>query len=169
MTHCQGSPTFCMYVWSSHIARVWISWVRLPILHVVSSTGKNNISLPAFAPENLVLRFVRYDNSSPPFRDHLILHPLPSTSPLSNQPLCQTPGRVALLHAINPLFFSFPARPLLTTPFITVLKYDLLGNIARRPFVCSPSSIDVFLCERSSHAITFGYLESKAVGRHPVV
>ena len=30
--------------------------VRLPILHVVSSTGKMNISLSAFAPENLVSR-----------------------------------------------------------------------------------------------------------------
>ena len=26
----------CMYVWSSHIARVWINRVRLPILLVVS-------------------------------------------------------------------------------------------------------------------------------------
>ena len=26
----------CMYVWSSHIARVWINWARLPILLVVS-------------------------------------------------------------------------------------------------------------------------------------
>ena len=32
----------------------WINWVRLPILLVVSSTGKMNISLLAFAPENLV-------------------------------------------------------------------------------------------------------------------
>ena len=39
-----------MYVWSSHIARV------LPILLVVSSTGKMNISLSSFAPENLVSR-----------------------------------------------------------------------------------------------------------------
>ena len=45
-----------MYVWSSHIARVWINWVRLPILLVVSRTGKMNISLSAFAPENLVSR-----------------------------------------------------------------------------------------------------------------
>ena len=41
----------------THIARVWINRVRLPILLVVSSTGKINIiSLSAFAPENLVSR-----------------------------------------------------------------------------------------------------------------
>ena len=40
----------------THIARVWINRVRLPILLVVSWTGKNNISLSAFAPENLVSR-----------------------------------------------------------------------------------------------------------------
>ena len=46
----------CDHVWS-HITRVWINWVRLPILHVVSWTGKTNISLSAlFAPENLVSR-----------------------------------------------------------------------------------------------------------------
>ena len=39
-----------------HLARVWTNRVRLPILHVVSSRGKTNISLSAFAPENLVLR-----------------------------------------------------------------------------------------------------------------
>ena len=46
-----------MYVCEvTHIARVWINRVRLPILHVVSSTEKINISLSPFAPENLVLR-----------------------------------------------------------------------------------------------------------------
>ena len=40
----------------THIARVWINRVRLPILHVVSRTGKFNISLSAFVPENLVSR-----------------------------------------------------------------------------------------------------------------
>ena len=46
----------CMYVWASHIARVWINRSRLPILLVVSWTGKinTNIFLSAFAPENLV-------------------------------------------------------------------------------------------------------------------
>ena len=40
-----------------HIARrVCINRVKLPTLHVVSSTGKNNISLSQFAPENLVSR-----------------------------------------------------------------------------------------------------------------
>ena len=46
----------CVYVWSSHIAREWINRVRLPILLVVSWTGKINISLSPFAPENLVSR-----------------------------------------------------------------------------------------------------------------
>ena len=45
-----------MYVWSSHIARVKINRVRLPILLVVSRTGKINYSLSPFAPENLVSR-----------------------------------------------------------------------------------------------------------------
>ena len=46
----------CMYVWSSHIARVRINRVKLPILFVVSCTEKMNISLSRFAPENLVLQ-----------------------------------------------------------------------------------------------------------------
>ena len=52
---------YCMYVWSSHVARVRINRVRLPILLVVSRTGKINSSLSPFAPENLVSRdgFVR--------------------------------------------------------------------------------------------------------------
>ena len=40
----------------THIARVWINRVRLPILNVVSWTGKLNVSLSAFAPNNLVSR-----------------------------------------------------------------------------------------------------------------
>ena len=44
------------YIWSSHIARVWINRVKLPILFVVSLRGKINISLSLFAPENLVPR-----------------------------------------------------------------------------------------------------------------
>ena len=40
----------------THTARIWINRVRLPILLVVSWTGKTNISLSAFAPENLVSR-----------------------------------------------------------------------------------------------------------------
>ena len=40
----------------THIARVWINRVRLPILLVVSWAGKMNISLSSFAPENLVSR-----------------------------------------------------------------------------------------------------------------
>ena len=40
----------------THIARVWINRVRLPILLVVSWTGKINISLSPFATENLVSR-----------------------------------------------------------------------------------------------------------------
>ena len=50
------SYCLCMYVWSSRIARVWINRVRLPTLLVVSWTGKMNISLYAFASENLVSR-----------------------------------------------------------------------------------------------------------------
>ena len=38
----------------AHIAGVWINRVRLPVLHVVSSKGKMNISRSAFVPENLV-------------------------------------------------------------------------------------------------------------------
>ena len=38
----------------THIARVWINRVRLPVLHVVGWTGKMNISLSAFVPENLI-------------------------------------------------------------------------------------------------------------------
>ena len=46
-----------MYVWSSHKARVRINRVRLPILLVVSRTGKKMFfSLSPFAPENLVSR-----------------------------------------------------------------------------------------------------------------
>ena len=40
----------------THVARVWINRVRLPILLVVSWTGKMNISLSAFVPENLSSR-----------------------------------------------------------------------------------------------------------------
>ena len=40
----------------THIARVWINRVGLPILLVVSLTGGTNISLFALAPENLVSR-----------------------------------------------------------------------------------------------------------------
>ena len=40
----------------THIAKIWINRVGLPILHVVSWTGKMNVSLSPFAPENLVSR-----------------------------------------------------------------------------------------------------------------
>ena len=40
----------------THIARVWINRARLSILLVVSRTGKMNISLSPFAPENLISR-----------------------------------------------------------------------------------------------------------------
>ena len=47
----------CIFVCMvTHTAIVWINRVRLPILHVVSSTRKMNISLSAFAPEVLVSR-----------------------------------------------------------------------------------------------------------------
>ena len=44
---------YCMV---THIASVWINQVRLPVLHMVSLTGKMNISLSAFVPEYLVSR-----------------------------------------------------------------------------------------------------------------
>ena len=44
-----------MYI-MTHIARVWINRVRLPILLVVSRTGKINIFLSPCVPENLVSR-----------------------------------------------------------------------------------------------------------------
>ena len=40
----------------TYYSRVWINRVRLPILLVVSSTGKMQISLSPFAPDNLVSR-----------------------------------------------------------------------------------------------------------------
>ena len=57
LTPCQPKTVF-LYVWSSHIARVWINRVNLPILLVVSWKGKVNISLSLFAPENLGSRDV---------------------------------------------------------------------------------------------------------------
>ena len=47
---------YVMTIWSSPMATVWIDRVRLPILLVVSLTGKMNISLSPFAPENLISR-----------------------------------------------------------------------------------------------------------------
>ena len=49
------SSLVCMYG-HTHTARVWINRVRLPILLVVSSAGKMNISRSTFSPENLVSR-----------------------------------------------------------------------------------------------------------------
>ena len=52
-----GHTAVYMYVCIvTHIARVPINRVRLPIMLVVSWKGKINISLSAFAPENLVSR-----------------------------------------------------------------------------------------------------------------
>ena len=47
----------CIHVWPSHLERVWINRVRLPILPGISLTGKTNISLSPFAPENVVSRY----------------------------------------------------------------------------------------------------------------
>ena len=44
------------FFFKKHVTKAWINRVRLPVLHVVSWTGKINISLSAFAPENLVSR-----------------------------------------------------------------------------------------------------------------
>ena len=49
----KASAYVCMVITYS---RVWINRVRLPILLVVRRTEKINISLSAFAPENLVSR-----------------------------------------------------------------------------------------------------------------
>ena len=46
----------CVVCMVTYITRVWINRVRLPILLVVSTTVKMNISLSAFVPENLVSR-----------------------------------------------------------------------------------------------------------------
>ena len=52
-----GGHLLCIYeCMVIHIARVRINRVRLPILLVVSWTGKLNISWSPFAPENLVSR-----------------------------------------------------------------------------------------------------------------
>ena len=48
--------TVCSMIITSHVGRVRINRVRLPILDVVSRTGKMNISLSPFAPGNLVSR-----------------------------------------------------------------------------------------------------------------
>ena len=50
------SSESAMYGNTYYITRVSISRVRLPILRVVSKTGKMDISLLPFAPENLVSR-----------------------------------------------------------------------------------------------------------------
>ena len=55
----------------THIARVWINRVRLPILLVVGCTEKMNISLSPFGPENLVSRD-RFGSPVP--RQPAILH-----------------------------------------------------------------------------------------------
>ena len=44
----------------THITKVWINRIRLPVLHVVSRTAKMNISLFAFVPENLVSRDIEW-------------------------------------------------------------------------------------------------------------
>ena len=49
-TFCVIHDHVCMV---THIARVYINRVRLPILHVVSSTRKMSTSLSAFAPESI--------------------------------------------------------------------------------------------------------------------
>ena len=67
----RGYSMGCMYAWSSYIARVRISQLRLPILFVISSPGKMNTSLSPSAPENLVSRD-RF--GSPAYRQPAHLH-----------------------------------------------------------------------------------------------
>ena len=53
----------CMYDHHIYSSRVWIKGVRLPILLVVSLTGKMNFPLSPYVPEDLVSR----DGFSHPF------------------------------------------------------------------------------------------------------
>ena len=55
-TVCTSTSNMYVCMYGHTHSKVWINRVRLPILLVVSWTGKMNISLAAFAPENLVLR-----------------------------------------------------------------------------------------------------------------
>ena len=53
----QSGKTTCRFIRLHHTySRVWISRVRLPILLMVSLTGKMNNSLSPFAPKNLTSR-----------------------------------------------------------------------------------------------------------------
>ena len=52
--NCSMRMYVCMVI--THIARVWINWVRLPIPARGQLNRKKNISLSPFAPENLVSR-----------------------------------------------------------------------------------------------------------------
>ena len=75
----------CMYVCMViTYSRVWISRVRLPTLLLVSSTGKTDISLSPFAPENLVSR----DGFGRPVQSRvnpLILHTEAESSIINHQ------------------------------------------------------------------------------------
>ena len=76
----------CMYIVST-FSRVWINRVWLPILLVVSCTGKNFFPLSPFAHENLVSR----DRIGPPVPRHampcpLILHAHAESSIINHQP-----------------------------------------------------------------------------------
>ena len=68
----RSPPLYCMYVCMViTYSRVWINRVRLPILLVVSWTGKINIPLSPCVPEKLVSR----DGFSHPVpRQHAHLH-----------------------------------------------------------------------------------------------
>ena len=46
----------CMVITYMYGHRVWINWVRLPILLVISRTRKIDISRSPFAPENIISR-----------------------------------------------------------------------------------------------------------------
>ena len=60
-------------VTTPHIARVWINRVRLPILLVVSSTGKNEHFFPC-PPSRLRIWFRETDSAVPSRASLLILH-----------------------------------------------------------------------------------------------
>ena len=86
------------------IARVWINRVRLPILLVVSRTGKMNTSLSPFAPENLVSRNV--------FGSPVPLQPAHLHTQAESGVYLWDSSRVIIWHYLSNEFGMNVARPL---------------------------------------------------------
>ena len=78
-----------MYVWPSHIARVWINRVRLPICSLPAEQKKADISLSSFAPKNLVSR---YEFGIPALRQPAHLHAQVESGSYSRDS-CRVPRR----------------------------------------------------------------------------